>query len=74
MKECKYIDKKVIRHINDSFSGFSCDDNSNEEYSHINILIMFTIFKSSRELLSLIYMINQTPDEASHFIIQIKGT
>ena len=35
---------------------------------------MFTIFKSSRELLSLIYMINQTPDEASHFIIQIKGT
>ena len=28
MKECKYIDKKVIRHI----SGFSCDDNSNEEY------------------------------------------
>ena len=32
MKECKYIDKKVIRHINDSFSGFSCDDNSNEEY------------------------------------------
>ena len=35
---------------------------------------MFKIFKSSRELLSLISIINQTPDEVSHFIIQIKGT
>ena len=26
LKECKYIEKKVIRHINDSLSDFSSDD------------------------------------------------
>ena len=26
LKESKYIEKKVIRHINDNFSGFSSDD------------------------------------------------
>ena len=30
-KECKYIEKKVIRHINDNLSGFSSPDNSDEE-------------------------------------------
>ena len=32
LKECKYIEKKVIRHINDSLSDFSSDDDElNEE-------------------------------------------
>ena len=31
LKECKYIDKKVIRHINSSSSVFSFDDESDEE-------------------------------------------
>ena len=26
LKGCKYIEKKVIRHINDNFSDFSSDD------------------------------------------------
>ena len=33
LKECKYIEKKVIRHINDNLSDFSSDDDdSDEEY------------------------------------------
>ena len=34
LKECKYIKKKVIRHINDSLTDFSssdCFDDSDEE-------------------------------------------
>ena len=31
LKECKYIEKKVIRHINDNLSDFSSDDDSDEE-------------------------------------------
>ena len=32
LKECKYIEKKVIRHINDNLSGFSSfSDESDEE-------------------------------------------
>ena len=32
LKECKYIKKIVIRHINDNFSDFSyCADDSDEE-------------------------------------------
>ena len=31
LKGCKYIEKKVIRHINDNLSDFSSDDDSNEE-------------------------------------------
>ena len=29
--ECKYIEKKVIRHVNDNLSAFSYSDESNEE-------------------------------------------
>ena len=32
IKECKYIEKKVIRHSNDNFSDFSSDDESDEEW------------------------------------------
>ena len=31
LKEWKYIEKKVIRHINDNLSGFSFSDESAEE-------------------------------------------
>ena len=31
LKECKYIKKKVIRHINDNLSAFSFSDESDEE-------------------------------------------
>ena len=31
LKECKYIKKKVIGHINDNLSDFSSDDESDEE-------------------------------------------
>ena len=31
LKECKYIEKKVIRHINDNLSRFSYSDESDEE-------------------------------------------
>ena len=32
LKECKYIEKKVIRHINDNLSDFSYSGDSDEEY------------------------------------------
>ena len=31
LKECKYIEKKVIRHINDNLSDLSSDGDSDEE-------------------------------------------
>ena len=31
LKECKYIEKKVISHINDKLSNFSSTDDSDEE-------------------------------------------
>ena len=31
LNECKYIEKKVIRPINDNLSDFSSDDGSDEE-------------------------------------------
>ena len=30
-KECEYIKKKVIRHINDKLSGFSSDDDESDK-------------------------------------------
>ena len=31
LKECKYIEKKVIKHTNDNLSGFCYSDESDEE-------------------------------------------
>ena len=31
LRECKYIEKKVIRHINDNLSDFSSDDDESDE-------------------------------------------
>ena len=31
LKECKYIEKKVIRHINDNLSDISSSNDSDEE-------------------------------------------
>ena len=31
LKECKYIDKRVVWHINDNLSDFSSSDESDEE-------------------------------------------
>ena len=30
LKQCKYIEKKVVRHINDNLSNFSSSDESDE--------------------------------------------
>ena len=30
LKECKYIEKKIVRHINVNWSGFSSSDESDE--------------------------------------------
>ena len=32
LKECKYIEKKVMGHINDNSSDFSSSDKSDEEW------------------------------------------
>ena len=31
LKECKYIEKKVVTHINDNLSDFSFDDDESDE-------------------------------------------
>ena len=31
LKECKYIEKKVVKHINDNFSDFSSSNEPDEE-------------------------------------------
>ena len=31
LKECKYIDKKVIRHFNDNLNDWFCSDESDDE-------------------------------------------
>ena len=31
LKECKYIEKKIVRHINDNLSDFSFSDEFDEE-------------------------------------------
>ena len=36
LKECRYIEKKVIWHINDNLNDFSSDDESDEEQMLIN--------------------------------------
>ena len=32
LKECKYMEKKVIKHIKDYLNDFSSDDKSDQEY------------------------------------------
>ena len=36
LKECRYIEKKVIWHINDNLNDFSSSDESDEEQMLIN--------------------------------------
>ena len=31
LKECKYIEKKVVKHIHDNLSNFSSDDDESDE-------------------------------------------
>ena len=41
LKECKYIKKKVITHINDNFNNFSSSDESHEEQNQAIRLMIF---------------------------------
>ena len=41
LKECKYTEKKIIRHINDNWSDFSSDGESDEEQIKAISLIIF---------------------------------
>ena len=36
LKEYKYIEKKIIRHINDNLTNFAYSDKSDEEWSRIS--------------------------------------
>ena len=61
LKECKYTEKKVIRHIYDNFSDFSSDDDeSDEEWIRIsktclskNIVHYFSNWKRTEQ--SMLY-------------------
>ena len=41
IEECKYIEKKVIRHSNDNFSDFSSSDEPDEEWIKVIMSISF---------------------------------
>ena len=41
LKECKYTEKKIIRHINDNWSDFSSDGESDKEQIKAISLIIF---------------------------------
>ena len=44
LKECKYIEKKEIKHINDNLSDFSSDDESDEEYMFFDKYLSWLLF------------------------------
>ena len=45
LKECKYIERKVVRHIHDNLSYFSSSDESDEEYiKAVRLMIFENIF------------------------------
>ena len=48
LKECKYTEEKVIRHINDNLNDFSSSDESDEEQIKAITLMIFEnlFFKS----------------------------
>ena len=43
-KECKYIEKKVIRHINDNLRDFYSDDDSDEEQMLFDKYLSWLLF------------------------------
>ena len=55
LRECKYIEKKVVRHINDNLSDFSLSDESDvsDETIFENVLFDGSISKISFFLHSL---------------------
>ena len=53
LKECKYIEKKLVRHINDNLSDFSCSDESDgEQIKAINFKISENVFFKRAVLIS----------------------
>ena len=45
LKECKYSEKKVVRHISDNLSDFSSSDKLDEEYiKAIRLMIFKNVF------------------------------
>ena len=41
LKDCKYIEEKIIRHINDNLSDFSYSDESDEEQRLVILKMYF---------------------------------
>ena len=44
LKECKYIEKKVVRHILDSLSDFFSDESDEEYIKAIRLMIFENVF------------------------------
>ena len=49
LKECKYIENKVIRHIHDNLSDFSSDDDESDEkqIKYIRLMIFDVFFEGA---------------------------
>ena len=59
LKECKYVEKKVIKHINDNFSYFSSSDESDDSYEEQiqNMrLILKKFFERERTILKMYFL------------------
>ena len=73
LKECKYIEQKVIRHIIDTLSDFSSFNKSDEELMFSGkYLSLKRVFRVSRELLLNLFIIDQAIDELSHLSFKQK--
>ena len=85
LKECYYIEKTVIRHVNDNLSDFSSSDKCDEEYMFFDKYLswlLFTLLLTHKHTYKVsnvesyfpdLLTINQTPDKASHLSLKQKG-
>ena len=80
-KECKYIEKKVVRHIHDNLSHFSSDDDESDEkeilkMTAFSVLLTrkyaYKVYNAESYFFNL-FIINHTLDKVSHWSFKQKG-
>ena len=52
LKECKYTEIKVIRHINDNLSDFSSDDDDDDESDKNKLELVRLVFQKILDITS----------------------
>ena len=85
LKQSKYIEKKVIRHIKDNLSDFSSSDEPDKEKMFFDKYLSWLLFSlllthkhtykvlKCGELFLNLFIINQTLEIVSHLLFKQKG-